>query len=152
MLTIRQMQISDAKDVHEIERLVAINPWSQKLFADCVRVGYECWVIGDEHQISGYSVLSSAVNEAHLLNIGIAPTQQRKGHGTQLLTHMIERAELAGATKIFLEVRASNTIAQAVYERFNFIRIGVREDYYPPGENGEASEDALTYCLEFTAY
>ena len=53
--------------------------------------------------------------------------------GRALLSGLLDEAARRGAKSVFLEVRADNPPAQAMYERFGFERIGVRRRYYDDG-------------------
>ena len=55
---------------------------------------------------------------------------------------MLQIAEGRGIETIYLEVRASNTQALELYERFGFSQVGVRERYYD-----KPKEDALVMRL-----
>ena len=55
------------------------------------------------------------------------------GIGSALLSGLLDEAARRGAKSVFLEVRADNPPAQAMYERFGFKRIGVRRRYYDDG-------------------
>lgn len=143
---LRKMLVTDAAVVHAIDQSVNAAAWSEKLYGDCVNVGYECWVVYEEHDILGFGVLSFAANEAHILNIGITPNRQGQGLGRKILQHLLDRAKIQGAIEVFLEVRPSNTVALSLYNKFNFIEIGIRKEYYPADENG-VKEDALTLAL-----
>ena len=87
--------------------------------------------------------MSIALGEAHLLNLCIHPDQQRQGTGRRLLHRMLRVASERQADTVFLEVRASNTAARALYEDEGFGEIGQRRDYYP-ADSGR--EDAIVYA------
>ena len=144
---LRKMTVADGAAVQEIEILVDVSPWPEKLFADCIKVGYEAWVLVEDKQVIGYGILSFAANEAHVLKLVVAPSKQRQGHGQKLLQHLLDIAKMNGAEEIFLEVRQSNVIAQELYKKFNFVEIGIRKDYYVDGKDGEIKEDALTFAM-----
>ena len=40
----REMTEDDVPEIIEIERKVYTKPWSEGIFKDCIRVGYNCWV------------------------------------------------------------------------------------------------------------
>ncbi len=143
---IRRMTLEDAAAVHAIEMQVATGPWSERLFYDCVSVGYECWVMVDNNIIIGYGILSYGANEAHVLNLAIEPAFQQRGLGKKLLEHLIDVAKSLGAYEIFLEVRLSNDVARSLYEKLNFAEIGLRKGYYP-AEGDLPAEDAVTLAL-----
>jgi ribosomal-protein-alanine N-acetyltransferase len=85
------------------------------------------------------------LDEAELLQIAIKKAYQRRGHASYLLQFAFSEMQKNAIKKIFLEVRASNTVAQAFYERLGFEKIAIRRHYYLTS-NGR--EDAWIYCLE----
>jgi ribosomal-protein-alanine N-acetyltransferase len=54
---------------------------------------------------------------------------------------VLERSLAVGLDAAWLEVRAGNAAAIALYERFGFTTVGRRPGYYADGE------DALVMCL-----
>lgn len=144
---LRKMTPADIPAVHAIEVAVAVGPWSEKLFADCLRVGYECWVLVDGEQVMGYGILSYSANEAHVLQLAIHPEHHRCGLGQKLLQHLLNMAKVHGADEIFLEVRESNTSAINLYKKYNFVEVGIRKGYYPAESEGLPKQDAITMAL-----
>jgi len=141
----REMTEEDVPEILEIERLVYTHPWSEGIFKDCIRVGYNCWVFLDKDKIQAYGLVSVAVNEAHILNICVSPELQGKGLGKRMLHKLMQLAADRQGNSIFLEVRESNFIAQNLYDQEGFNRIGIRKNYYP-SEDGR--EDALVFAKE----
>ena len=90
-----------------------------------------------------------AVDEAHLLNICVASKRQGMGFGARLLGHAKRVAQRAGAIRLLLEVRPSNTKALALYRHFGFQQIAVRRGYYP-AERAQR-EDAIVMSLDLRA-
>jgi ribosomal-protein-alanine N-acetyltransferase len=131
----------------EIETTNYAFPWSKEIFIDCFSVlSYSCWVCEDiEENVIAYAVLSIAAGEAHILNISVAPQSQGLGVGRKIMEHLIACASKKAQT-LFLEVRPSNTKAQALYESLGFNEIGIRKDYYPAENN--TREDAIMLALE----
>ena len=136
----RSMRDSDLDEVARIEPTIFPYPWSRGNFSDSLKSGYECRVYEKQGQIMGYAVLMLVLDEAHLLNISIAAPWQSKGHGRQLLTHMMDIARERGALNMFLEVRPSNHSALRLYESMGFNEMAIRRAYYP-ALNGR--EDAV---------
>lgn len=136
----RSMRDSDLDEVARIEPTIFPYPWSRGNFSDSLKSGYECRVYEKQGQIMGYAVLMLVLDEAHLLNISIAAPWQGKGHGRQLLTHMMDIARERGALNMFLEVRPSNHSALRLYESMGFNEMAIRRAYYP-ALNGR--EDAV---------
>ena len=142
---LRDMQEADLPAVMAIERVAYEFPWTEGILRDCFRFGHTCKVYESRAGIIGYGIISLAVGECHLLNICIAPAQQKLGHGARLVTELLQIARHAHARSAFLEVRASNIAAFRLYDRMGFNEIGVRKDYYP-ARTGR--EDALVLALE----
>jgi ribosomal-protein-alanine N-acetyltransferase len=128
---LRRMDVPDLDAVMAIENAVYTHPWTRSNFVDSLGVGHHCWVMECGAGIAGYCVIAIAANEAHLLNLSIAAGWQRQGLGTQLLQFVLGFAGERAAQRIFLEVRASNTPAIALYARAGFREIGTRRGYYP---------------------
>ncbi|MBI3777214.1 MAG: ribosomal protein S18-alanine N-acetyltransferase [Gammaproteobacteria bacterium] len=134
---LRPMQLGDVAAIMDIERRVYPFPWSEGIFRDCVHVGYCCWVLEQGSEIVAYAVMSIGAAEAHILNICVAPEQQGRGIGSQLLLHLLELAGRHQAAAVFLEVRPSNKKAIKLYHALGFQDVGIRKDYYPDHKGRE---------------
>ena len=143
-LIIRKMREQDLEAVFENEKAAYTHPWTKGILRDCLRVGYHCQVVEQGGDLIGHAVLSAAVGEAHLLNISVAPAQQRRGIGRRLLRRMLRIAGEQGADTVFLEVRVSNAPAQYLYQSEGFCELGRRSGYYPHDKDGR--EDAVIYA------
>ena len=140
---LRKMTTDDVPEILVIERSVYTHPWTEGIFNDCLRVGYNCWVLVKENEIKAYGLVSIAANEAHILNLCVAPDAQGQGLGKRMLYKLIQLAEDRMSDSIFLEVRETNVVALNLYEQEGFNRIGLRKNYYP-AEDGK--EDALVFA------
>jgi len=141
----RKMLPDDVAEILIIEDAVYVSPWTSGIFNDCLRVGYHCWVYTERDEVVSYGLISVAANEAHVLNLCVAPHAQGLGHGKRMLYKLMQLAEERDAASIFLEVRESNVAAVGLYEQEGFNRIGLRKGYYP-AEDGR--EDALVFARE----
>jgi ribosomal-protein-alanine N-acetyltransferase len=127
---IRLMLPSDLKAVAQIEKSAYDYPWSHGIFRDCLLAGYYSLVIEVGGAVVGYGIMSIAAAEGHILNLCVHPGSQRLGYGRCLLTALLLKAQQTQTSRVFLEVRPSNTAALGLYESSGFERIGVRPDYY----------------------
>jgi len=135
---VRQLATKDLPQVLVIERSAYEFPWSEGIFRDCLRVGYSCFVATDlADRVLGYSLLSIAAGEAHVLNLCVDPNKRRTGVASYLLHNMIRAAQQGNAESIMLEVRPSNKGAIALYYGEGFERVGVRRRYYPSADGRE---------------
>ncbi|MBE0482481.1 MAG: ribosomal protein S18-alanine N-acetyltransferase [Bacterioplanes sp.] len=126
-----------------IEQAAHSHPWTPSILLPyinkkCVHVGLV------NEQIVGFAVLRVVADEAELLNIAIAPEQQGQGYGAMLLIAVLHVAQ-GKASQCYLEVRESNQAAIALYERYDFVQVGMRPRYYP---TDSGYEDALLYARE----
>lgn len=138
------MRERDLADVLAIESAIYTHPWTLGNFADSLRAGYDCFTWRLNGDLVGYFILMAAAGEAHLLNLSVAASHQRRGHGSALLHEAAALARRRGAKNMFLEVRPSNRAAQELYSRFGFRKIAVRREYYPAAHG---REDALVFSL-----
>ena len=146
-LAIRPMQDGDIAAVAAIERRAYEFPWSASIFADCLRVGYCCWVLDVGGHTVGYGIMSVAVEEGHILNLCVAPEARRRGYARGLLQHLLELAGAHGARIAYLEVRPSNAGALHLYSELGFRHVGTRRGYYPAHDG---REDAYVLSMPLT--
>jgi len=142
---LRPMRAEDLDQVVAIEIEAYDFPWTLGIFRDCLRAGYNCWVLAQSVEVIGYGVLTVAAGEAHILNVCIAKSQQSLGHGKHLMERLIDLARWHRAERVFLEVRPSNKRAIALYDHLGFNEIGKRPNYYP-AKHGR--EDANVMAME----
>jgi ribosomal-protein-alanine N-acetyltransferase len=140
MVDIRTMGFDDLKQVIGVEHKAYPHPWTLGIFRDCLRIGYNAWVMTLDNAIIGYGIVMLSPGEAHILNICIDPDYQGKGLGRYLLRHLIKKSQQTDVDMVLLEVRRSNTGAQQLYLSEGFHELGVRKAYYP-AVNGR--EDAI---------
>jgi ribosomal-protein-alanine N-acetyltransferase len=91
---------------------------------------------------AGYAAFRHAAGEAELLRLAVLPEERRRGVARALVAEGVERLLRAGVQVCFLEVRADNEPAIALYQRLGFAPIGRRRGYYRDGS------DALRFVLE----
>jgi len=137
------MVARDLDEVMQIELAMYPFPWTRRIFEDCLRVGYRCHVGEIEGNFAGYGVMSTGAGEAHVLNLCVAEEFQRRGLAREILSLLLDEADMLEVRDVFLEVRPSNTGAITLYEQMGFNQVGLRKDYYPLA-NGR--EDAIIYA------
>ena len=64
------------------------------------------------------------------MNLAVIEPKRRSGIATALVTAALQTGYSQTATRAVLEVRSSNTAAQALYSKFGFRRVSVRTQYY----------------------
>ncbi len=102
----------------------------------------KCWLLRDgppqdphaagaPGRAVGWAVCQRVGEEAEVLRLGVRPALRRQGWGRMLVEGVRERLRADGATRIFLEVRAGNAAALALYRAAGFRQSGRRRNYYP---------------------
>jgi len=134
---IRAMTHDDLPHVSDIERRSYEYPWSHGVFRDCLLAGYHCMVLENQGKIAGYSVLSIAAGEAHILNICVDPAHRAYGYGARLLDDILLKARGESVREVFLEVRPTNVTALALYKKRGFVQIAERPAYYQAHDGRE---------------
>lgn len=138
-VVIRTMRAMDLPQVMEVEYASFSMPWTETTFRGLLRrTDADLFVAEASGRVVGYAALWTVLDQAELGNIAVAPRWRRLGVGTLLLAAVIERARTRGVRELFLEVRVSNGVAQQLYQRHGFERVGERKNYYL-----EPVEDAL---------
>ena len=140
----RRMTGADLDAVIAIEETIYPHPWTRGNFSDALVAGYHCWIAECGGEMAGYTVVTIAAGEAHLLNLSVASPWQRRGIGRELLNFVLRLARESGAGRILLEVRPSNSAARALYAAAGFAEIATRCGYYPAEES---REDAIVLEL-----
>ena len=146
-VTVRPMRHEDLGHVSDIERRSYDFPWSHGVFRDCLLAGYQCVVLERDGEVAGYSILSVAAGEAHILNLCVEPSLRSHGYGERLLDEILFRARSASVREIFLEVRPTNTHAIALYKKKGFHQIANRPANY---QAREGREDAAVLAKKLT--
>lgn len=144
------MRLPDLTEVMAAERLAYPVPWTHGNFVDSLAAGYPAEVLrGPRAELLGYWVAMPGVDELHLLNITVVPAWRGRGLAVVMLDRLVNACRQRGLTQLWLEVRASNERARAVYLRYGFSEVGRRRAYYPVPQGPR--EDALLMSLMVAA-
>ncbi len=139
-------------DATHLDAIMAIEcasydfPWSRGNFADSMAEGYRCQGLFVRHHadappiLAGYSIVMRGVDEAHLLNIAVAPAFRGQKIAVLLLQQLCAWARLQKLDFVWLEVRLSNVRAQKLYLDYGMHTVGQRKNYY---RTADGHEDAL---------
>jgi len=138
---IRKMKMEDLPDVMKIESIMFSTAWQKEMFLEEIDKQY-AYVLEIADKITGYICGWKILDEFNITNIAILHKYQRKGYGAELVAFIMKELISEECFKFFLEVRASNSPAKQLYEKFGFTLIGVRKKYYH-----SPVEDAQIYGL-----
>ncbi|ELY4097818.1 ribosomal protein S18-alanine N-acetyltransferase [Cronobacter sakazakii] len=138
------LQSADLPAAFAIEQRAHAFPWSEKTFASNQGERYLNLRLDVDGKMAAFAITQVVLDEATLFNIAVDPTFQRRGLGRALLEHLIEALEARGVLTLWLEVRASNHAARALYKSLGFNEATIRRNYYP---TSDGREDAIIMAL-----
>ena len=144
MNTISSLSQSDLPAAFQIEKRAHAFPWSEHTFASNQGERYLNYQLTVEGRKAAFAITQVVLDEATLFNIAVDPDFQRRGIGKALLEHLIDELEKRGVLTLWLEVRASNVAAIALYESLGFNEATIRRNYYP---TADGREDAIIMAL-----
>ena len=136
-MTIESMTVDDISQVAEIERQIFSIPWSEKAFRDSMEGDNTIYIVAKENDnVAGYAGMYLSFEEGNITNVAVNPLSRRKGIGEKIVRDILNRAYEKGVRDVFLEVRETNSVAIALYEKIGFKEEGIRKNFYDkPREN-----------------
>lgn len=147
-VSISQMREHDLIEVVEIEEASGLSRWGWDAYYGELAYPKDTVMLIAHHayeerrlesfRVLGFIAARLMADELHINNMAVRDGCRKAGIGGLLLGSALVEGKRRGARRSFLEVRASNEAAQALYEKFGFSVSARRPGYYtdPP-------EDAL---------
>lgn len=133
----------------ELEQKCFSRPWSASMLSEAQDSGAYIFVavtVGNDAgdnaggEIVGYACGSMAGDQGEVQRVCVLNEFRGRGYGERLMRELFTAFTAVGISEIFLEVRAGNVPARALYEKLGFVNAGVRKRYY-------GDEDAVVYML-----
>lgn len=87
------------------------------------------------NEIVGFGGIWKSVDEFHITNIVTKKNKRNLGIASAILKELITITQRENMASITLEVNENNIPAIKLYEKFNFVRIGIRKKYYNNTDN-----------------
>ena len=132
-IALRRARAEDLPAILAIERVSFTDPWSYGSFAALLeqpRVYFSVALDPSTGVLVGYTVAWFVLDEAELANLAVSPDARGNGIGAQLLDSALAASDARGSATMYLEVRASNVAAIALYTAHGFAEVGRRRSYY----------------------
>jgi ribosomal-protein-alanine N-acetyltransferase len=149
---IAQMTEHDLLEIVEIEEASGLSRWGWDAYHAELAQGRSSIMlvarISNEEDSStgqiviGFIAARIVADELHINNVAVRHRYRRLGIAKKLLETVLYEAERLGARMAYLEVRAGNVPAQALYAGCGFKVTGRRPGYYT-----QPLEDALVMSL-----
>ncbi|MBB5632887.1 ribosomal-protein-alanine acetyltransferase [Cryobacterium mesophilum] len=137
-----QLRHADAGDLEAIMQLetsiFANDAWSRAIMREELSNPNAWYLVAFRPETPGgidayAGVLAPrGAKEADIQTIAVAEAARRGGLGRTVMLTLINEAVKRGADEVFLEVRADNPGARALYQSLGFEELAVRARYYQP--------------------
>lgn len=115
------------------------SPWNlEQIEADLKQANTEYFYLYDDQILIGFLALQDLAGELEITQLAVKKAYQGQGLANQLMGFLADRPE-----RLFLEVRVSNKVARALYEKHGFQPVGQRKNYYQ-----NPVEDAILMARE----
>lgn len=139
------MNHTHVEAIAELEKICFSDPWSAKSVESELNNPLSLWLVAmDGDRVVGYIGSQTVLGEGDMMNLAVAPDYRHRGIGEGLVKGLVVALNEKGATRLALEVRASNAPAIALYEKLGFCVAGRRPNYYR-----NPKEDALIMRKEW---
>src|SRR5215212_6178941 len=154
---IRWMIRRDFAEVMAIEVRSFEYPWWEEELVRCLRQR-NCIGMVAEHgeRVVGFMIYELHKNKLHILNFAVHPSWRRLGVGAQMVAKLISKLSSHRRTRITLEVRETNLVAQLFFRKQEFRALRVLRGFYDDsgedaflmeyrfaGDTGEDSDEAV---------
>ncbi len=145
-INIFKMSCDDTQKIAELEKECFSLPWSSDALLEEINNPNAHFLVakGVGGEILGYIGCHFVLDEASITNIAVFSKHRNKGVGKALLKALLKEAKNSEISKIYLEVRESNTPAINLYKAMDFKEISVRKNFY-----SKPTENALILAFEF---
>ena len=120
-------------------------PGEAALAADFENPDHRWFATEADGMLVGFGGCYTAADQADVIDVAVSPDYRRRGIARALMRTVMSAAAADGAETVFLEVRASNAPAIALYAALGFERCGVRKNYY-----ASPKEDAVLMLCSLT--
>ena len=128
-----------------IENACFAHPWSrQSIEAELDNETSLFYVAVEDGQVVGYIGMSFVLDEGYIYNVAVKADSRKNGVGSALIQTLVTHCRKNNFAFLTLEVRESNAPARSLYEKFGFIKVGERKNYY-----SDPTENAVLMTLFF---
>ncbi|WZH37438.1 MAG: ribosomal protein S18-alanine N-acetyltransferase [Microbacterium enclense] len=137
-MEIRPATLDDLDAIMALEHAsFPTDAWSPAMMREELLSPHGWYVVAEEAgRPIGYAGLRAVrgARDADVQTITITETARGRGRGRALLAALLDEAARREVHDVFLDVRADNPVAQALYASEGFVEVGRRARYYQPDD------------------
>ena len=140
MYKISEVTVKDLPKINELESQLNLNRTKLNFFNQTLsNENFKFIKLVLEKQIIGFLQFSLNKSDCDIISIGVTQKFQKMGYGKLLLEYL----KSLNLKNIFVEVSTNNINAIKFYNSLNFLKIGLRKNYYK-----KQKSDAILLKLE----
>ena len=140
MCKISEVTVKDLSKINELENQLNLNKTKLNFFNQTLsNENFKFIKLVLEKQIIGFLQFSLNKSDCDIISIGVTQKFQKMGHGKLLVKYL----KSLNLKNIFVEVSTNNVNAIMFYYSLNFLKIGLRKNYYK-----KQRSDAILLKLE----
>ena len=143
MISFKELNHKEFELCYEID-LDTICLWTKKQWKlEFNKQGVKVVAIFLRKEIIGIYVVQIIIDEAQINFFSIKQKYRRKGYGSNLMRNLIKQCEKLMVKRVLLEVSDANLIAEVFYNKFKFLTVGRRKNYYKNKSDAVLKEKIL---------
>jgi ribosomal-protein-alanine N-acetyltransferase len=136
---IRWMIRRDMPEVLQAEQESFEYAWTEEDFLRCLRQRNCIGMVAEQgEKVVGFMIYELHKAKLHILNFAVSPSYRRAGVGAQMVAKLISKLSAHRRTRITLEVRETNLVAQLFFRSQGFKAVRVLRAFYE-----DSGEDAF---------
>ena len=140
MCKISEVKVKDLPKINELENQLNLNKTKLNFFNQTLsNENFKFIKLVLEKQIIGFLQFSLNKSECDIISIGVIEKFQKLNHGKKFVKYL----KSLNFKNIYVEVSVNNKNAIMFYQRLNFLKIGLRKNYYK-----KQKSDAILLKLE----
>ena len=143
MISFKELNHKEFQLCYEIDSNT-ISLWTKKQWKfEFNKQGVKVVAILLRKEIIGIYAIQIIVDEAQINFFSIKEKYRQKGYGSYLMRHLIKQCEKLSVKRVLLEVSNTNSIAEVFYNKFKFLTVGRRKNYYKNESDAVLKEKIL---------
>ena len=143
MISLKELDYKEFELCYEIDS-DTICLWTKKQWEfEFKKRGVKVVAILLKREIIGIYVVQIIIDEAQLNFFSIKEKYRQKGYGSFLMRNLIKQCEKLSLKRVLLEVSDTNLVAEIFYNKFKFLTVGRRKNYYKNGSDAVLKEKIL---------
>ena len=127
MFKTSEVTVKDLSEINELEKELNLNKTKLNFFnKTLLNKNFKFIKLILDKQTIGFLQFSWNKTDCDIISIGVTKKMQKKSYGSQLVKYL----KYLNFKNIYVEVSANNKNALMFYQRLNFVKIGLRKNYY----------------------